>query len=161
MLKITTIATLCALSLTCQCHAFKVISEKRTTSPGFVGGIIHVESLLTSSAMSVQAQSFAFNTIGHPNEYLTIQGTHRIGIRNSDNISRRFTYTYILKCESVYQNIEKTIELNPDETFHDDARSYGVAQKKDIGRYPIDVHTNIIGLNNANSEAHAALIIQK
>jgi|SRR5579862_7785288 len=92
---------------------------------------------------------------------LKVQGDHNISISNYTKKTQRYTYKYVLSCESAYENFERAIEIYPQGNFTDNSHSYGVVQKNSAGTCGINVSTQITDGESAWHEAHATLRVRR
>ena len=136
-------------------HGYRIVNEKVTHSPNFNGGFI--EGSKKNTAMFVGARSWAYDANGSRMEYIKIQGDHSVDLFNGTKEVRRYTYAYNLNCESAYENVERTLDINPGGSFSDSSHSYGVVQKESNGSWRINVSTNITGYEGIFHESHAVL----
>ncbi len=141
---------------------FKIISEKVTHSPNFVGGFKEVPSKKGIAPGYAKATSWAYDASGRPGELIKIQGDHNVSLSNYTSSAQRYTYTYNLNCDKVYERFERTVELAPQGSFTDSSHSYGAAQEQSTGTFSINVGTKITGGGeSAWHEAHATLRVRR
>lgn len=123
----------------------KIISEK-FESHGFTNG--HIESLPVKKnlkPMYVNALSMTSDAIGHLREHTTVKSWHDVSITNNTSQTQRYTYVYVLSCESLYQNFSRTVEIPARGSFSDSSHNYGDVQKEEIGSFSIKASTQISG----------------
>lgn len=164
-MKLSQLFCLPLLAISINALAYTVISEKTTSSPGFNAHFevttMNEQVKKNLSPRYVSALSWAYDTSGHPMEFIKIQGDHNISITNETSQKRRYTYTYTLYCASAYASHEKTIELSPRESFTEAAHSYGVVQEKNEDSFGIHVGTKISGDENTFHQRDAILRIRR
>lgn len=142
-------------------NGFKIISDKVTHSPGFNGGFQEVALKKSVVPAYVNTMAFAYDAEGHVMDYIKIKGDHNISISNYTSQTQRYAYTYVLSCESAYEQFERTVEIYPHGNFSDSSHSYGTVQKESESTFGINVSTKISGAENSWHEAHAALRVRK
>lgn len=140
-------------------QGFKIISERITKSPGFIGGFQEVAP--KKKSLYISALSWAYDARGRVMDYVRVQGDHNVSISNETNQTQRYTYTYILSCESAYENFERTIDIYPHGNFIDSSSSYGEVQEEETGSFRIRVATQVSGAESAFHEASAILSISR
>lgn len=139
----------------------RIINEKVTITPGYVGGFYSRTEKKSTSPSTAQARVSVIGTSGKVNDYIKIDANHSVDINNRESEYRRFTYKYELKCDDGSANYERTIELKPRTSFHDNSYSYLSVQKAQPGNYRIEASTKIEGPESHSSKESANLIIYK
>lgn len=142
-------------------QGFKIISEKTTHSPGFIASGLKENLKKKTVLRYINARVATYDTRGHINEYIKVQADHTISISNYMSRSQRYTYKYILSCESAFYTFERTVEIYPHGYYSDSSHSYGVVQKEEPGTYRINAATQISGAENSFDDDHAALTVSR
>lgn len=139
---------------------FKIINEKTTHSSGFKGGFQQMSQKKRTTSGYVSTMAWAYNSEGKPREYIKIQGDHNVSISNYSNKTQRYTYTYVLSCESAYEQFDRTIDVYPNGNFSDSSHSYGSIQEEIGGTFRINVLTKVTGAELSSHEANAILRVR-
>ena len=162
-LKIASALILSAISINAlayEGHGFTIVSQQESHTPGF--GIIEGGGSKKNStkAYFASAMTMTYDAEGHRMEFVKIQSDHDVNISNYTHQVQRYTYTYVLSCESAYETFGKTVDVQPGGSFTDSSHVYGTVQKEVEGSWAINASTQITGGENAFHESHAMLRVR-
>ena len=142
--------------------AEKTISEHFKSTPGFNAGIYSLGSKKNSlSPQTASARVSVNGKSGRVRDFIKIDANHSIDINNKHSKTMRYTYRYNMKCADMSANYDRTIELEPGESFHNSSYSYGTVQRMEPGTWRIEAETIIEGSESDSARDSATLEVHK
>jgi len=142
---------------------YKVLSERFISTPGSNAKIVHDEIqnfTLPQAKLDVSGSVMTYDARGKIMEFIKVESDHSITLVNYTSSTKRYTYNFVLSCDSAYSNFGKDVELAPQGFYTDSAHLYGTVQEEKEGSWGIHAQTSTTGAENYERESSAVLSVE-